>query len=219
MKCALISMLLSLILSGCWCRDAGSMHKEVREPDAVPEMSLGRVVQLPDMNDQLLVEVFVVNKGRCPVALDLNRFSVEIMSLDPEDSPWSLFGWFDSLGETCVTTFPADSSNRFVLATSYIGPCNTNSGTDWDEKRWRDRKDGNYYFSLHYAPPSQSTVDYLWVLRRFERKQQVLVQVDARELHFSKRLGDRSPTWEKWRNGRTNESPWEAWRKERDDDR
>lgn len=218
MKFTFTGMLLSLILAGCHQQDANSLHQDVKNPDAVPEMSLGRIVQLPGMNDQLLVEVFVVNRGKLPVALDLNRFSIEFMNLDPEDTPWSHFGWFDSLGDTCILTFPSDSSNRFVLATSYIGPCNTNSGTDWEEQRWSERKDGNYYFSLHYAPPSQSTVDYLWFLKRFERKHQVLVQVGARELYFSKRSGDRSPTWDKWRNGRTNEPPWGVWRKERNDD-
>ena len=204
MKIILANLFL-LILSGCQWQETESRYHDGKAPDAVPEMSLGRVLQLPEMDDQLLVEVVVVNKGKRPVALDLNRFSVELMSLDPADSPESLFGWFDSLGETCVTTFPADSSNRFVLATSYIGACNTNSSTDWEERRWSERRDMTYHFGLYYAPPSQSRIDYLWTVKNFKNRQQVAVEVGTCDVYFFSRIGNPSPSWERWRSGRTND--------------
>ena len=201
-----IIIMLAFLVSGC-VPDETAQGKAFRNPDGEPAMRIGRCAVVPEFDDQILVEVFVVNNGSTPVALDLNRFYLDFMDMSPQGYLWPLWGWYDSLDESCIVRFPPNSTNRFVLLTSYIGvdtPEREHKGSA--EKRWSDRKDGGEYdIRLYYTPPSENTCDYLWTVKRFKDKNQTSILVGVAKMPLPARRGPASPTWNDWREGRTND--------------
>jgi hypothetical protein len=200
-------LMLAFFVSGC-IRNETATDKVFSRPDREPAMHIGRCAVVPEFDDQILVEVFVVNNGGTPVALDLNRFYLDLMDMSPQGYLWPLWGWYDSLEESCTIRFPPNSTNRFVLLTSYIGvDAPSREYKEFEERRWRERKAGGEYdIRLYYMPPTEATCDYLWTMKKPKHERQNSVLVGVVNTPLPARRGSASPSWDEWRTSRTNVS-------------
>jgi hypothetical protein len=208
--CGLVAA-LCLALSGC-STFKGS-HDTFAAPELPPGLELGRVILASDLGDQLIAEVFILNSGRTPLAVDTDRFYLEVASVgtryaDGYVSYGHVIGRFDSLGGTCIITVPPVSTNRIWLATAYMGGYEGSVTKGDFEIRWNKRIASVSDVRLAYVVPTLRRCDWLWMTPAETFNKCVEITADRREVWIQARQGRRGPSWEEWSPGRRY--PWIA---------